>query len=431
MLASLRRLNQARAALVLLLVAAGCGDDSATRDDDTGTATDNTGTGDGDGEPTAQFLVNHALFTPDGSTTFLSLVDSLSAGTEVDTSESIELPGYVIVSAPPDRSGTFYIGLSDRPLLQRYEVGLDGTVAVTGEVSFAGLGLTSASSLIDPIHYVSPTKAYFVDNATLQVIVWNPQAMEIVGSFELDGLFEDTYVPVMYFLNEDAGRLVVSSGYQRPDMTFDPMGRVAIIDTANDSVVYGEQTRCGFLSWTTQDTDGNTYFISHSGQAITRAAGVSGDPTFEPCMVRLESGATDFDDSYYVDLTTLTGRPAGALVPGAGDTAYTLVYQEDAPPITPDNYNDAFGAPFWEYYSFTLGDEENTIAKVPDVPAGAPYAVGFEVDVGTATAPLPTPFATSVSADFSSTVVYDITDPTVWTPEISAPGFVYSIKRIR
>lgn len=417
-------------AIAALLLVGACDDDNG--DPDNPADPDDPGDpGDPDDPGVTQYLINTAVFDPDSTTTYVKIVNDLDAGTEVDLGSALELNSFVIVDTPRDRSGTFFVGLGSEPTLQKYSADEEGTITLVDQVSFAGLGLTSADGLINSMRFVADDKAYFVDPETLQVIIWNPMAMEIVSSFELDGLRLDDHRHVMYFTDVDGDRIVASAGYQRPDQTYAPLGRVAIIDTRDDSVVYGEQTRCGFLSWTAQSPAGDIYFVSHSGQAITHEAGVSGDPTFPPCMVRMRAGASDFDPDYYVDLTELTGRAAGALIPGADGTAYVLVKQEGTEPITVDNYQDMYRAPVWEYHSFTLGDEAGTLARVPGVAAGVPYATGFLVDTGTDAAAEMTPFVTLVAGDFSSAVLYDVSDPSAWQERISAPGFAGLALRLR
>ncbi len=321
-------------------------------------------------------LIHTSSFTPDGASTHLYVVDELTADLVLDPATAIELMGRADVSVPPLAMGmrSFFVGLGEEPTIRRYDIADDGKITVGGQLSLQGLGAKSAASLISGLSFTAKDRAYFVDVGTLQVIVIDPEKMEIVRSFPLTEIAEPgmkaTYA---WYKNIDGSRIVVAFAFDRSDDSPSPLSKVAIIDTTNDTVVYDKQSRCGYLSWTARDAAGNIYLASHTWAAIMYEAGLGGDPKFHPCMVRIRSGANGFDPDYYVDLYELAGRPVGALMAGADGTAYTLVYRSAAP-LTAQNVDSAYRAAGWEHHSLKLGGEAPALADVPGVGPGLPYS---------------------------------------------------------
>lgn len=380
-------------------------------------------------EPTARepgVVIHTAAFTPDGTSTILYVVDELSPDVVLDPAAAIELGGTADVSVPPPGLGlrSFFVGLGEEPTIRRYDVDDDWNVTVGGELSLMGLGAMSGASLISSLTVVSRNRAYFVDIGTLQVIIIDPEKMEVIGDFPLSGIPEEGLKnPYAWYKNVDGSRIIVAFAFERSDDTPSPLSKVAIIDTATDTVTYDEQSRCGYLCWTAHDPAGNLYFVTHTYVAILNEAGLGGDPTFSPCMVRMLAGADGFDPNYYVDLRGIAGRPVGALMSGTDGTAYTLVYSPEAAPLTPDNVDSAYGTPAWEHYSMQLGNEAASFTKVPGIDSGIPYSDGQPLTVGGSQVPI----VTVVAEEFSRTTVYDASDPSDWARLAIVPNYIYGI----
>lgn len=432
---------------LVLLIGSACSDDDADVLG-SGDLTDNVGApddvnGDGEqvttpgendttdvGEPEApaQYAVFGFTFTDMGQVSYMAVVDSLDPGTQVNLSSA--LTGQWGSFAPsPDRDGVVYIGDGESPTLVKYRVGVDGSIEQLGELSFANEGLTAAAGVRNAIHFVSATKAYFIDATTQQAIIWNPDVMEVAGSIDMSGLGEEGLSVGGNFVHRVDDRLILSVRYFREDDSAEQLGRIAIIDTTTDTVSYDSQTACGNLAWSVVSSAGDVYFVSHTAQAVAVAAGTAGDPASPPCMVRMRRGSDGFDEDYYVDLQGLTGREAGGLTQGVGDTAYLLVRRDDADPITKENAPMANRLPDWEYHALTLGDEAGSLSRVAGMDAGAAYGLSFEAVVGAATEP--TPHIVLVAGDFSQGTFFDVSDPGEFKEALTAPGFPAAAARLR
>lgn len=380
----------------------------------------------GDIELRERYLIQGAVFGPDGATGYLAVVDDLSADGSVSLETAFELGG--MASAAIGDDGRVYVGRAEEPVLRRYRVDELGGFELDGEISFANLGVTSTGGGLDPIHLLGADKAYFIDEMSLQVIVFNPDTMTITGRFSLDGLAEGDLSVRFGLIEADPGELVFSAVYQRNDNTAEVLGRMAIVDTASDTVSYAEQSACGQLAWSARDVDGNIYFASHPIQAALFAGGVAGNPAGEPCMVRKLVGADDYDSDYYVALNDLTGRPTGAVIQGPGSKAYLLAFDDDATPVTPQNAANLVIEPGWEYFSVTLGDEAATVEPVAGAPIGSGYGLSFVVEVGDDRDG--TPFVATVTEDLSSSTLFDVSGDEGFAERLTLPGLPFGVMRL-
>lgn len=363
------------------------------------------------------------------ATSLVHVVPTFDDTTVFDSSKALEVDGdYVDLSVPADNPNrTFYTSLRSEPKIQRWVVDDDGGFEMTGEIGLLNLGVTNAASLQEGLTFISTEQAYFIDFTSLTVVKFDPTEMLITDSFSIDGLadgLEEGVAVHAYYKHVDDGRIVVATNHS-DETGWIALGKLLVVDTSNDTVHYDEQTRCGALSWTAKDPDGNMYFISHSGHAGPAEVGIGDD--FAPCMVRVLAGANEFDDDYYVNLRDLMGGPAGALMQGVDGLAYTFGYSKDAEPLTVETLDKARG-PVWDVYSFELGNEAGTLALVPGREPGAPFAVSGRLQ---RPGEDPMSYVTEVAQDFGSTMIYDTTKPENWQYITEVPGFVYGVFRLR
>lgn len=404
-----------------LLTGVGCSSD----DDDNGSA--NNGN---NGEQPPLYLASSITFTPNGTVTYVHVLDSMDDSTVFDEAKALEISGSGLMDAPQDNPArAFYVAAGADPVIQRYLVSEQGEITLDNELSMAAHGVTRGASGPRPLHLVSDTIGYHVDADTLQVIVFHPTDMTITDVIPLTGLlYEDDVIPRLALPFLDQGRLIMPASYWSDATNRTPTNRgsLAILDIASGSVSYDTQTQCGDISWSAADAEGNIYFASHVDLAINQAAGVIDTA---PCMVRMKAGENTFDSDYYVNLFDLTNdnRPVTALAPSSGDTAYTLIYASDAAPVTPENARDLSGS-VWEFHSIELGNEVATVTKVADAPLTSPFPFisAFEHDtLGDIT------YLLNINADFSESTLYNINAPDNWTVITKAPGYLNRLIRMQ
>ncbi|MEL6339342.1 MAG: hypothetical protein AAFQ65_05495 [Myxococcota bacterium] len=414
-----------------LVFATACGDDDESNDDDQQMFAD----------PDAEqlYVLHYTNTAADGTqTSFINTVSSLNADVTIDQSNALELSGYLVLETTDEIPETFFAARTNSPVVERYEITSEGGVERTGTLNLGGLGASYATFSLSVFHFESATRAFMMQDETLNVVVWNPSTMEIIETVDLSSELaapEGTSTAI-FEAREDQGRFVVMAGYRRPapDNTHIPLSRVAFVDLNTLDTSIDEQSSCGYLLYSFLAPDGFLYYASHPNQASIVAAGVGGDPTSPHCMVRVQSGSTEFDASFFLDLNEILGRPIAAVIPGGEDgRVFATAYPEDGEQFNGANRFDLRISPVWEFYDFELGDAEATIRPLEGTPVTTDqvFASVVPVDNENGTA-VDTPFLHVLPTDgFSGVDLYNATDPNNWVPQARVPGFLYKVRRVR
>src|SRR5690606_6081695 len=144
----------------------------------------------------------------------------------------------------------FAVGLDEAPTVTKYEVTADERFVERETIDFSGHGLTYMWRDPGLVPFLSPDKAYVLDNRELQVVVWNPAAMVITGSFSLAEV-EDPDYPLTRFEQDPTFRgdeLLVLVTHSTEDDEGAPYASLLTIDTVNDRVTsVVREERCGGL----------------------------------------------------------------------------------------------------------------------------------------------------------------------------------------
>ncbi|MEM9454512.1 MAG: hypothetical protein AAGF11_10060 [Myxococcota bacterium] len=401
-----------------------CGDDAGSGSGNAGTAgqaTADDGTADGSGsagQASERWIVGTWISTDEEYLGYLSVVGDISAGGSIDLGQAVEFAGDMVYASPGD--GVVYVGLEDQPTIQRWTT--DGAnLVMDGEVSLANFGVTRTLGRgRNVIQFVDDDLAYYFDEENWQVVKFNPQDMTTIGSFSIDGLYDENEGASLNFIHKEGTRFISTAAYwSLVDETGTPLVRAVIVDSADESVTYAEDTRCGVIGFDAVDAAGNLYFATHPGQSVSLASGSAGDNPAASCMLRINAGESQFDPDYFVDLATLSGGVAGGLHPGIGDQAYVMHFTGDIGGITIDTERDTLRSEQWALYSVELGNEAATYTPVEIDALFTAYADSFTTVVDGAEAS----YLVGVSADFSSGRYFDISDPGAVVEALSFPGF--------
>jgi hypothetical protein len=364
-----------------------------------------------------RWIVGGWITTQDSYTGYLTVVRDLSSAGRIDLTQVVEFPGDMTYETAGD--GVVFVGLEDKPVLERWVLGTDDKLTKDGEISFATRNVTSTlGGGRNLIQLIGPERAYYFDNENLQVIVFNPTRLEILSSFSLAGLEESGQELALNFVHKDGNRFIITGRYwSLADETSTSLVRAAIIDSTNDSVTYVEDRRCGNIAFHITDQAGNVYYGSHAGLAVSIAAGTAGANPPTPCLLRINKGASQFDPTYFVDMADASGGVVGGLLQGSDGNAY--VFQYAGPGITADNERATLRGENWTLASFKLGSEKSTFARVNGVGALTAYGDSFTTNVQGKL----TPFVVGVKADFSEGRYYDVSDPSNVKPALSFPSY--------
>jgi hypothetical protein len=402
-----------RRALVPVLLLAACGDGPTMMMPPT------------DGAATTDvFVVATTLNanTP-SATSLLITTPTLADGTTLDYTRAISVADTVSLFGV-EGSGHVYATQAMTPTVTRYEVAADGTLTPGTVLSFAQFGLGSGYSTRS-IAFVSDSKAYLLDDTSLQAITFDPSQMVVGHAIDLSAMKEPGWHANFAYNVPVRGNQVVVAGFYY-DQTFSmtiPKTALALIDGASDAVTVLHDTRCGAFSTVATAPNGDLYFGSDTySVAINRVAGDSAAPP--GCLLRMKAGENAFDAGYFVQTKDLTGgQPAGAAVPGEGNSIWIRAFDESLFTVT--NITSAttlLAAPAWHWWKLDLANPTGPAVESPFAPGAGEvkwFAAGGHGWAGNAV------------QDYTTSNVLDMTGPGAPLQGLSLKGFPSGIVKAR
>ena len=370
------------------------------------------------------YAISASVFSDEGSTSYVALLPSLDAGVEIDYSRVLDV-GSASSLFGPEKGSFFAVGLDEAPTVTKYEVTADERFVERETIDFSGYGLTYMWRDPGLVPFLSEDKGYVLDNRELQVVIWDPAAMQITGSFSLADV-EDPDYPLTRFEQDPTFRgddLLVLVTHSTEDDEGAPYTSLMTIDTVNDRVTsIVREERCGGLWESVKDSKGDIYFSSGTWDAAQNRVFGSAVET-APCMVRVKAGESGFDPDYFVSSASIGGYPAGGLVSGGGDTAYITVLDETAlPPIDEEDFDAVWGGEVWQWWRFELGSSApaTPITSLPLANGG-----GGELSVEGRS------YVRNATADFARTTLLDMGAEGEPIEGLTLRGYPYGIVRVR
>lgn len=364
-----------------------------------------------------RWIVGGWISTVDEYNGYLTVVDDISSSGSIDLAEVVEFGGDMVYASPG--GGVVFVGLESAPIIERWGVSDDDELEKQAEVSLANYGVTSTlGGGRNVMQFIDEDRAYYFDRENLQVVVFNPTDMVTVDSFSIAGLEEEGQELALNFIHRDGDRFIVTARYWDLQLgTTTSLVRAAIVDSADDTVQYTDDTRCGDIAFDVTDLDGNLYLGSHPGHAVYMAAGLDGDNPPPQCILRINRGESQFDPDYFVDLTELAGGVVGGLLHAGNGNAFVFRYAGEA--ITEENWQPSLRGDGWSLYKLKLGNEAATFAPVPGMDSFTAYGDSFTTEVDGKQVP----FVVAVEADFSAGQYYDVSRPNQVVEALAFPGF--------
>jgi hypothetical protein len=281
--------------------------------------------------------------TAEAAHTFLLTVPEIGPGSTFSLEHAVEIESDTAAFGTRGRPFAYTASVS-RPIVQRWRVAADGTLSEGPEVDFASLGMRRADSA-GMLSFYSADKAYFCDPfEPSEIVIWNPETLEIRGTIPLDLPMLGTMRPQVV-LSQRQDRLFAIASWQQEfarDWThFGDHVQVVAIDPVSDTVVSRvDEPRCNAFSSVSTAADGTSYFSPAAYYAPLRA--LLGEPSgVETCALRIPAGAQSFEPGYGLDLSELAGgRPAGDFALVAEGRAFLRVWHSElVTPLTSGNAN--------------------------------------------------------------------------------------------
>ncbi|WP_164014403.1 MxcI [Pyxidicoccus trucidator] len=391
-------------ACAAFLVAA-CGEDEVPTPTEPGT------------EP--QYLIHSAVQTGDTRMNYFTLVDSLDQATRLDYTNSLELPGRPRLYAAQG-IGFFAIGGGEAPTITRYEL-KDGRLVAGSSISLAAQGVRAMGA--QAVLFISPTKAYYKDDAQAQIIVWNPTEMVIVKTLPLPReLVKQGYVTSLSQWASRTGEAFFTVGWTTT--TYDRVlpGTVLVrLDTTTDELTQVSDERCRDIFKTAKLGD-TLYFFSGVINGLGHTAYSSQNGGQQDCILRITPGQRTFDANYLGTVAPALGaNKVGTVIAVTEDgKAWVQVADTTITPSAPGTTYSEWYSKGWSWWSLPL-ESLTSPARVQAEPGA--YS-GFAASTGESF------FISQSSLDYS---VSTLTELSSGTPKagVSFPGFVLDVARVR
>jgi len=396
------------------------------------------------------YLVKSTAWVTDAGISLHFLTNTLNEDTVFDTKTALAIPEYTGIAVPEgdNSDNVFYAGMYTSSVFRRYVVNETGVVSLGDEIDFSGVTSASGRNLLRATQFMSPTKAYALDFASLQVIAFNPTDMILIdtdeSTEEIDTIsladLQEELLPKTWsvFPTTDGDRFVATIGFYGADWSDTGATKLVIVDSNDHSLATDSVDNCSAVSGSAKDSTGNMYFASYDESALAHAQGRG---AYAPCIIRVLAGTNEFDDSYLMNMQNLTnnGRMAMGAVTGNGDMGYNLIMSDTGQAMVTDEIlAKQLRIPVWEFHSFDLTDSNATATKVAGV-ASTEGAQG--IPGGTISRILNGSFNHHELGDITwmaqidveeTSSVYNSTDPQTWSLITnSIPGQIEFVGRLR
>jgi hypothetical protein len=424
-------------AALALLGCIGCGDDepSEIEHEDGGhehdssvdetvepdAAVEDSGTDSAMPAEPALFALVAQVFADDAANnqSYVVVTDALEGNAMLSLDDGIELAGRAIGVGPVD-GGVIFVGGDSGPTLTRYDLQDDGSLEEGDTVSFIGEGVATIGEYGGQIHFVSDDKAYFFDGPTAQMVIWNPEAMTVIGATALTDLVIEgatltfTASPLVV-----GSKLITFAGWRLGPAVPSEVG-IVVVDTTSDEVTVIRDDRCGYARDGALGDDGMVYVATEAyGAAVHR---LNAENAAAPCMLRFDPETSEIDDSFELALNELAdGAPTGSLVRGPEGAVFVRVLDENAVEIADDTHPRVLAsATAWQWASVALGDAPSL--SLLDTEAGGGSVVMQELGEH---------FIAPLFTGSESTTLVPLTSDGLGEPLATIPGLVFSAVKLR
>lgn len=377
----------------------------------------------GAGEPPVYALVTQ-VFAPEGQTSYIALTDSIAKYATITLDSATEYPGRAL-GAGLTGAGTLYVGGNEGGKVTRYDLARDGRSLVEGpSLSFAGKGISNIGEYQEQFQFVSPTKAYYFDGRTAQMVVWDPSEMTVEGSVDLSQLvMQGALLTFSTNAIRRGNEIAFPLGWRSDvDARIVSEAAVLVVDTTNDSVRVVRDGRCGYVRTAVEGADGRLYLATEAyGSAVHRVVPAKAPA---PCMLRLDAAWREFDPGYHVELSTLVGgATAGTLLPGPSkDSAWIRVLDESTTAVS-DTTNPRVLASTaaWSWWTLSLTDSPTATPQPLGVSNGSDFLINTDDHA----------VVPEFAADRSHTVLRDLSTGSPGDSTVTIPGLLFSLVRLR
>jgi hypothetical protein len=326
--------------------------------------------------PVGKLVIVSERESAEAALQYLHVLDGWPESKTLDYSQAIELPEFPSVFV---QGSAVYVHVPDTGRVTKFVLDAGGQLRQDAEISFETYG---AAGFDAELIFAADDRAYLVDEASAQIIAWNPASMTISASTDVDeAVLERDGLPVQFQQGvSSAGRAFTAVNWRNWDTyEYRPAAAIGFFDaTVNQpSLQVLEDERCApsvALSPFVGE-GGDVYLVSDAALGFDAIA--NENATTQPlCVLRIKPGATTFDPDFFVDLRAATGSPGFYTAhPMAGSRLLVNVWSPAvaiADVATPGDPSWYWESPYFEYVIVDLA----TGTSIP-VPGLARAAVQF------------------------------------------------------
>ena len=242
--------------------------------------------------------------SPEGMNMYVGAYPELPE--QVDLSKMVETVGGQNASA---FNGYVFVWSPDSGVYTRYAVDDRHQLTKDGRVSFQPLGGTGNVMT----SFISPTRAYSMTRDNLNIVVWNPEAMETLGTIDTSAALDQKYPSFDY------GEPVLFDGYvawpilwyDYDNFDFKPAVDILLASASSDEPAFAiTDDRCGGGWSLFTDPEGDLYALGNAWFGFAHF--FDREPARQPhdCLLRVRPGEKSFDRDFYLDLNVVADTPA-------------------------------------------------------------------------------------------------------------------------
>jgi hypothetical protein len=311
-------------------------------------------------------MVAVATRSPEGMSMYVGAYPSLPE--QVDLSEMVETFGGQNASAFND---AVFVWSPEWGEYTRYAVDDRRRLSKDGVVSFQPLGGTGNVMT----SFISPTRAYSMTRDNLNIIVWNPEAMETIGTIDTSDALDPNYPSFDY------GEPVLFDGYvawpilwyDYDSFDFKPSVDVLLASATSEEPAFAlSDSRCGGGWSLFTDPRGDLYALGNAWFGFAHF--FDREPSRQPhdCLLRINAGSLEFDRGFYLDLNLAADTPAVYHTwQSKGRSVVAAVWDKAEDPKALANPDDYWSAPM-ERKLVRIDDEQS--APLQGIPKSAVFS---------------------------------------------------------
>ncbi|RYZ07454.1 MAG: hypothetical protein EOO73_12450 [Myxococcales bacterium] len=297
----------------------------------------------------------------------------------------------------------FFMASSSKPVVDRFELQADGSLAPAGSLNFSNYGLPEYFTL-DAWGgvLVDAERAYVFNAADGSHVAWNPTTLEITGTIEGPGVVKEGYnlESIAVVRGDRMYRVFTLLNYETWEFLPSPQ-YLAVYDLKTDELIdLVEDSRCPQLySRPFVDEQGDIYF---SGWVWTPGLTLTGDYPAS-CSLRIKAGEDTFDPDWQLDFAAdiTEGREAAVMRPlGDGKVLLDVFHDERVTIDEATDPQELSNTPNWRLWMVDLKTKQ-----------GAPIdSLGFKAGGYSDVQVDGRNFLMVPNEDYSETTAYELAD---------------------